>query len=111
MNSFSPDEVKIATNFAEKFRNTAMTIASFTEVDFSYDQKFLLTAVDQCEEQITSLVKNHLTEKSISRINFTATQLRDPTLLDAAFSKGTPQNQIMIKIVDEINSALDRGDL
>lgn len=80
-------------------------------MDFSYDQKFLLSAIDHCELQITSLVKNHLTEKSINRINFLATQLRDPALLDAAFNKGTQQNQIMVKIVDEINVALDRGDL
>lgn len=39
---FTPDELKLASEFQSKFRKTAMTVISFYEVDFSYDQKFLL---------------------------------------------------------------------
>jgi len=38
---FSPDELKLATEFQSKFHKTAKTVISFYEVDFSYDQKFL----------------------------------------------------------------------
>lgn len=81
------------------------------QVEFSYDQSFLLKAVNDCEKQMITLVKNHLTEKSIGRIQFIATHLRDTALLDAAFKTGTPQNQIMLKVVHEINKALENGDL
>ena len=67
--------------------------------------------MNQCDAMITGLVKNHLTDKSIGRIQFVATQLRDPALLDASFKKGTPQNEIMVKMVAEINKALENGDL
>jgi len=108
---FSQDEIRIANKFADMFRNTAMTIASFIEVDFSYDRNVLIKTVNDCESQLKLLVKNHLTDKSVSRIQSVANQLRDPTLLDAAFKKGTPQNEIMIQMVNEINKAIENGDL
>jgi len=108
---FSEDEIRMANKFADKFRNVVMTITSFVEVDFSYDRNFLLKAVNDCEQQIITLVKNHLTDKSVSRIQSVANHLRDPSLLDATFKKGTPQNDIMIKMVAEINKALESGDL
>ncbi|CAL8086490.1 unnamed protein product [Orchesella dallaii] len=108
---FSQEEIRIANKFADMFRNTAMTIASFIEVDFSYDRNVLIKTVNDCESQLKLLVKNHLTDKSVSRLQSVANHLRDPTLLDAAFKKGTPQNEIMIQMVNEINKAIENGDL
>ncbi|CAG7722403.1 unnamed protein product [Allacma fusca] len=108
---FTDDEIRIANKMAEKFRTIIMTITSFTEVDFSYDRNFLLTSVNQCDEMLMSLVKNHLTDKSKGRIQFVANLLRDPTLLDSSFKKGTPQNEIMKKMVAEINKAIENGEL
>jgi len=107
----SDAEEQIAHNFTEMLRTMAKTIASFIEVDFTYDRKFLLTAVSECEVEMKSLVQNHLTDKSLSRITFLADHLRDTSLLDSAFTSGTPLHAIMVKIVEEINKALDNGDL
>jgi len=108
---FTPSEIATANKMSDKFRNIVMTITSFTEVDYSYDRSFLQSAVNQFDDMLTNLVKDHLTDKSIQRIKSVASQLRDPALLDAAFKKGTPENDIIIKMVAEINQALESGEL
>ena len=71
----------------------------------------MLKAVNECESKLQLLLKPHLTEKSLSRLASVASHLRDETLLDASFKKGTPQNEIMVKMVTEINKAIESGDL
>jgi len=108
---FSKEEIQGATKFAEKIRTIAMTITSFIEVDFSYDRNFLLKSITDCEGQMVNLVKAHVTEKSVTRIRSVCTQLKDPGLLDSSFRRGTPQFEIMEKVVAEINHAIDAGEL
>lgn len=43
---FSPEELKLATEFQKKFHKASKTVISFHEVDFSYDQKFLMQVKD-----------------------------------------------------------------
>jgi len=88
-----------------------MTIFSYVKVDFTYDRGFLLSAVNEAEEQMVTLIKNHLTDKSIGRVQSVAATLRDTTLLDNAFRKGSSLYPITLKLVYEINRALDSGDL
>jgi hypothetical protein len=80
-------------------------------MDYSYDRKFLISSVDQCEEILVSLVKSHLTEKSVNRISSVTQRLKDPDLLDASFRRGTQQYEIMGKIVSEIQKSLENGDI
>ena len=80
-------------------------------MDYSYDRKFLISSIDQCEEQLVGLVKPHLKEKSVNRILSVTNQLKDTNLLDASFHRGSPQHEIMGKIVSEINKAIDNGDI
>lgn len=39
---FTQEELAVASDFQGKFHKAAKTVISFYEVDFSYDQKFLI---------------------------------------------------------------------
>ena len=80
-------------------------------MDYTYDRKFLISSVDQCEQLLVSLIKPHLKEKSVNRLLSITSRFKDPSLLDAAFSgPGTRQYEITQKIVDQLKEAIEAGD-
>ena len=49
---FTKEELKLASEFQSKFHKAAKTVISFYEVDFSYDQKFLLQVNKQSTQRV-----------------------------------------------------------
>nr|CAG4644029.1 EOG090X07NG [Lepidurus arcticus] len=108
---FSPEDLKIADQFRSKFHTTAMTVISFHEVDFSYDQKFILQLVTDCRSLLKQLVQRHLTDKSLGRIDLVFSFFGQPAFLDAIFKRPSEHHELMCRIVQDMHTLLDAGDM
>lgn len=130
---FSQEELSVASDFQSKFHKAAKTVISFYEVDFSYDQKFLiqvnltnlsyifkssaiivplfLQLLTECRNLLKQIVQPHLTEKSLGRIDLVFGFFSNPVFLDMIFKKNSEYNEIMTKIISDMHSALEQGEL
>ncbi|KAG8231319.1 hypothetical protein J437_LFUL011144 [Ladona fulva] len=108
---FSQEELRTAERFKQKFHATAMAIVSFSEVDFSYDRAYLMQALTECCASLRLLVKRHLTDKSLNRIESTFAFFTNPAFLDAVFCHNSEYADILNRIVADMNKALDEGGM
>nr|CAG4652264.1 EOG090X0GLS [Triops cancriformis] len=108
---FTSEDLKIADQFRNKFHSTAMTVISFHEVDFSYDQKFILQLVADCRSLLKQLVQRHLTDKSLGRIDLVFSFFGQPAFLDAIFRRPSEHHELMGRIVQDMHTLLDAGDM
>jgi len=108
---FTQEEIRQASEFQLKFHKAAKTIVSFHEVDFSYDQKFLSKLLVDCQNLLKAIVANHLTEKSLGRIDMVFGFFSNTQFLDTIFKKKSEYTEIMTRIIADMNSALEEGGL
>ncbi|KAF4530750.1 hypothetical protein B566_EDAN007972 [Ephemera danica] len=108
---FSRDELISAEKFKQRFHSTAMAVVSFYEVDFSYDRAFLSQALVECREGLKSLVVRHLTEKSVARIDSVFGFFEEPAFLDSLFRRDSQHRELLGRIVNDMNHALDAGEM
>lgn len=88
-----------------------MAVISFHEVDFSFDLPYLQKSLAESQAILKSIVQRHLTEKSLQRIDEVFAFFGNSTLLETAFRAQSPYAEVMGKIVDDMNKAMDSGDL
>ncbi|XP_037949936.1 tumor necrosis factor alpha-induced protein 8-like protein isoform X2 [Teleopsis dalmanni] len=110
-NQFSSEELKDAEIFKRKFQNTQLSIISFYEVEYSFDLPYLQKSITESHAALKSIVQRHLTEKSLNRIDEVFEFFSDATLLETAFKPDSPYRELMGKIVADINTAMDTGDM
>lgn len=60
---------------------------------------------------LKSIVQLHLTDKSIGRIDEVFDFFTDAALLELAFKTDSPYREVMGKIVADINTAMETGDI
>lgn len=84
-NQFSPEELALGAKIRMKFRHAALTVISFSQVDFSYDRAFLVKLVSEIGEMLHKLVNQHLTPKSHQRIDSVISALGKEETLDKVF--------------------------
>lgn len=108
---FSNDELKLAERFKNKFHTAGMAIVSFYEVDYSYDQNYLLSALKESHMCLNSIVSKHLTDKSIARIDSVFNFFANAQFLDAIFKPDSEYRDVMGRIVADLNESIERGDL
>ncbi|XP_055715427.1 protein salivary glands marred-like isoform X1 [Phlebotomus papatasi] len=107
---FNEAEMQTAEKFRKKFQVTQMAIISFHEVDFSFDIHYLQKALTECQFLLKSVIKRHLTEKSLSRVDEIFKFFRDDKLLETAFRPNSPYSDVMMSLVADLNKSLDEGD-
>lgn len=105
------DELKLAEQFKYKFRQVGMAIISFHEVDFSYDRNFLINALNDSQKCLQLIVVKHLTDKSLTRIDSVFNFFKNEQFLDAIFKFDSDFSEILTKIVNDLNKAIENGDL
>nr|CAG4645892.1 EOG090X0GLS [Lynceus sp. MCZ IZ 141354] len=105
------EQLKSAQEFQKKFHTVTKTIISFHEVDFTYDQKFLIHILNECKSLLRNVVSPHLTEKSLNRIEMVFQIFSNPSFLDSIFKRNSDYNEIMDHIVHNLHEALDQGEL
>ena len=104
---YSKEELTIAEKFRQKFNTLMLTVVSFYTVDYSYDCVFLVKGLNECRSLIKALVQNHLTEKSLNRIDNFFNFYSNEDLLDKAFKKDGPHATIVSSIIKDVNSLLE----
>ncbi len=67
---FSAQEKASLVRTQRNLRTIAMTLISFYQVDHTYDRSFLTRHVAELKDDLKELVRPHLTEKSLARIDF-----------------------------------------
>ena len=104
---FSPEELSLGVQVRTKFRHAALTVISFSQVDFSYDRAFLVKLVSDIGDMLHKLVDRHLTAKSHQRIDSIISALGKEETLDKVFlpegayhSHLAPIATIFDKVVD-----------
>ncbi|XP_006895395.1 PREDICTED: tumor necrosis factor alpha-induced protein 8-like protein 3 [Elephantulus edwardii] len=68
-NQFNQEEVAIVEKFRKKLNQTAMTIVSFYEVEYTFDKNVLSKLLHECKDLVHELVQRHLTPRTHGRIN------------------------------------------
>uniref|UniRef100_A0A1B6D751 Tumor necrosis factor alpha-induced protein 8-like protein n=2 Tax=Clastoptera arizonana TaxID=38151 RepID=A0A1B6D751_9HEMI len=108
---FNQEDLICAERFKKKFHAAAMAVLSFHEVDFSYDRLYLLCALQEAHANLRQLVKNHLKDKSLARIDLVFNFFSNPNFLDTIFRRDSEYKPILSKMVGDINSAMDEKRL
>ncbi|CAO1393078.1 unnamed protein product [Diamesa hyperborea] len=108
---FSEDELKKSDKFYQKFQNLQMSIISFFEVDFSFDLPYLQKLLHETHELLKDIVKGHLTEKSLNRIDEVFESFNNPQFLESLFKPDSPHKDIMSEIIKDLNKALEQNDI
>lgn len=104
-------DLACAERFKVKFHSAAMAVLSFHEVDFTYDRQYLLSALQEAHANLRLLVQNHLKEKSVQRLDSVFIFFTNPNFLDAVFQRNSDYKEIMDKMVQDINYAMDEKHL
>lgn len=107
---FTADETRKTNTFYQKFLKLQMSIISFFEVDFSFDLNYLQKLITEVHELLKDIVGNHLTEKSISRIDEIFNSFNNPQFLESIFKADSPHREVMAKIVDDLNKVMEQNE-
>lgn len=102
---FDAEEKQLANKFYDKFTRLQMIITSFHEVDYSYDLAFILPKIKEIHTMLKDLVKKHLTDKSLMRIDEVFNFFENPEFLDQLFTNNPSYRELMEKIVQDMNKA------
>lgn len=94
-----------------KFTTIVKTVISFFEVDFTFDKVFLIKNINECRTFLKQLVGNHLTDKSLGRIDQVLDFFTDANFLEEMFRAESPHRPILKAIIDDMSNALDKGVL
>lgn len=108
---FSQDDVKQANQLRSKFTTIVKTVISFYEVDFSFDKNFLTSNINDCRALLKKLVKEHLTDKSIGRIDHVLDFFSDGVFLEEMFKKDSKYRPQLKAIIEDMNKALEQGEI
>ena len=100
---FNNHEVKLVNEFQQKFRNVMLTVISFHEVEFTFDQHYLTAQVKSLEDLLQRLVSRHLSEKSQKRITLVFGFFQRYEFLDKLFDGIYKEDMgLMIKCLNKL---------
>lgn len=110
-NILSEEDLRLAEKFKVKFRMAGMAIISFYEVDFSYDRNYLVKALGESQKILQSIISKHLTDKSQNRAESVFSFFGNETFLDAIFKRDSEYREALGRVVNDLNKAIENGDL
>jgi len=101
--------VKIQRNL----RTVAMTLISFYQVDHTYDRAFLTKYVEDLKSDLKDLVRPHLTEKSLGRIDHVMGFFGEAEFLDSLYvpKKNEDVAKQMGVLINSLNKCMEEGVL
>lgn len=108
-NQFSQEEIALTERFLKKFRSVILTFISFYEVPYSFDKNHMIKSLNDCQDMLVTLIKRHLTDKSVGRINMVFAYFCDSNFQDTVFEPETPLKPHIDKIVSQLNKLIDDG--
>lgn len=107
---FSEEEAIKTQVFHEKFFKLQLTIISFFEVEYSFDLNYIQKLIHETHDNLKEIMKNHLSEKSINRIDEIFSTLSNNQFLEEAFraEPSSPSRIVMARIVTDLNEIIER---
>lgn len=106
-NQFNPEEMAIVEKFRKKLNQTAMTIVSFYEVEYTFDRNVLSQLLHECQDLVHKLVQRHLTPRTHGRINHIFNHFADVGFLSTLYSLEGDCRPSLKRICEGINKLLD----
>uniref|UniRef100_A0A2R9B260 Uncharacterized protein n=1 Tax=Pan paniscus TaxID=9597 RepID=A0A2R9B260_PANPA len=106
-NQFSQEELVIVEKFRKKLNQTAMTIVSFYEVEYTFDRNVLSNLLHECKDLVHELVQRHLTPRTHGRINHVFNHFADVEFLSTLYSLDGDCRPNLKRICEGINKLLD----
>lgn len=107
---FSEDESRKTNTFYQKFLKLQMSIISFFEVDFSFDLIYLQKLISEVHQLLKDIVSNHLTDKSLQKIDEIFESFNNPQFLESIFKADSPHREVMGKIVTDLNKVMEQNE-
>ena len=106
---FSDEEKQSLLQIQKKLRTVAMTLISFYEVDHTYDRAFVIKYLTELETLLKKVIINHLTDKSVARVEQIFGVVKTPDFLDNVYvpKMNVEMRDIMAKIVIDLNKCID----
>ena len=106
---FSDEEKQSLLQIQKKLRTVAMTLISFYEVDHTYDRAFVIKYLTELETLLKNLIINHLTDKSVARVEQIFGVVKTPDFLDSVYvpKKNVEMRDIMGKVVIDLNKCIE----
>ena len=106
---FSNEEKRNLMQIQKNLRTVAMTLISFYEVDHTYDRTFVIKYLTELETLLKNLIINHLTDKSVARVEQIFGVVKTPDFLDSVYvpKKNVEMRDIMGKIVIDLNECIE----
>ncbi|XP_059557382.1 tumor necrosis factor alpha-induced protein 8-like protein 3 isoform X3 [Myotis daubentonii] len=106
-NQFNQEEAAIVEKFRKKLNQTAMTIVSFYEVDYTFDRNVLSKLLHECKDLVHELVQRHLTPRTHGRINHVFNHFADVEFLSTLYSLDGNCRPSLKRMCEGINKLLD----
>ena len=102
-------EMRSVTMFIQKFRQLLITIISFHQVDHSYDPAYLREATGDCRLLLRPIIVQHLTEKSLGKMDMVFDHLTNADFLQFLFcyARERPEYVYMRRVCNDLNLILD----
>ena len=106
---FSNDEKQNLLKIQKNLRTVAMTLISFYEVDHTYDRNFVIKYLTELESLLKNLITNHLTDKSVGRVEQIFGVVKTPDFLDSVYvpKRNVEMRDIMGKVVIDLNKCIE----
>eukprot|EP00092_Neocalanus_flemingeri_P084448 GFUD01106096.1.p1 GENE.GFUD01106096.1~~GFUD01106096.1.p1 ORF type:complete len:190 (-),score=67.17 GFUD01106096.1:389-958(-) len=110
---FSREEKTNLVQIQKNLRTVAMTLISFYQVDHTYDRNFVIKYLTELETLLKNLISNHLTDKSVGRVEQIFGVVKTPEFLDSVYvpKKNSEMREIMGVVVSDLNCCLEAGIL
>ena len=110
---FNADEKTSLFQIQKSLRTIAMTLISFYQVDHTYDRNFVIKYMGDLETLLKNLISNHLTDKSVGRVEQIFNVVKTPEFLDSVYvpKKNSEMREIMGTVVNDLNCCLEAGIL
>jgi hypothetical protein len=106
----SQNELKECNNFQQNFHIFVKSALSFYEVEFTFDYEYLSTILTSCRHSINAVIKNHLTDKSLKRVENVFGFFKERQFLEEVF-RNSKYSSLMDSIVKDTRVLLDEGSL
>jgi len=105
----SSEEKQNLVKIQKNLRTVAMTLISFYEVDHTYDRTFVIKYLTELETLLKNLIINHLTDKSVARVEQIFGVVKTPDFLDSVYvpKKNVEMRDIMGKVVIDLNKCIE----
>lgn len=107
---FSEEETRMTNAFYQKFLKLQMSIISFFEVDFSFDLNYLQNLISEVHQLLKSIVKSHLTEKNLHKIDEIFDSFSNSQFLESVFKTDSPHRELMENIVADLNKVMEQSE-